>query len=403
MCVGMYLRTTQRRNRDGSVVRYVQLAHNRRVDGRDPGRGAVEPGPRGPPRRGRAAPAGRLDQPLPRRARPPAMAWPSWPATARGRRVPARPGTAWLLDGLWRQLGVDRALAAVLGGRRFSTDVERVLFALVANRAIDPTSKLAAAEWATCDVAIAGLEAMDEDQAYRAMDLLVAADAQAAGARSGVLRRRRPVEPRGRPVVLRHHLHLLRTRHRRGRRRCLPPLRALQGPPPRPAPDRHRPRGDPGGDPGAGVVLARQHQRPDSILPEVKDGLRGWRLGRVVTVVDRGFSSDANLDYLRRAGGHWIAGERMRDGSPDAQAALSRQGRYQSRARQPAGQGSPPRPTPDAAVDRVPQPRRSRTRQGPTRRRARNGSRPSSTHRRGPRPRRDARRRPRPARARPIR
>jgi Transposase DDE domain len=67
-----------------------------------------------------------------------------------------------------------------------------------------------------------------------------------------------------------------------------------------------------------------------SILPEVKDGLRGWRLGRVVIVVDRGFSSDANLDYLRRAGGHWIAGEKMRDGSPDAQAALSRQGRYQA-------------------------------------------------------------------------
>ena len=29
----MYLRTTQRRNKDGSLVRYVQLAHNRRVDG----------------------------------------------------------------------------------------------------------------------------------------------------------------------------------------------------------------------------------------------------------------------------------------------------------------------------------------------------------------------------------
>ena len=68
----------------------------------------------------------------------------------------------------------------------------------------------------------------------------------------------------------------------------------------------------------------------NSILPEVKDGLRGWRLGRVVTVVDRGFSSDKNLEYLRRAGGHWIAGEKMRDGSPDAQAALSRQGRYQT-------------------------------------------------------------------------
>jgi transposase len=55
-----------------------------------------------------------------------------------------------------------------------------------------------------------------------------------------------------------------------------------------------------------------------------------WRLGRVITVVDRGFSSDENLKYLTRAGGHWIAGERMRDGSPDVAEALSRQGRYQT-------------------------------------------------------------------------
>src|SRR3954452_22725800 len=67
-----------------------------------------------------------------------------------------------------------------------------------------------------------------------------------------------------------------------------------------------------------------------SVITEVKDDLRGWRLGRVVTVVDRGFSSDQNLRYLTRAGGHWIAGERMRDGSPDAAAALARQGRYQT-------------------------------------------------------------------------
>jgi hypothetical protein len=67
-----------------------------------------------------------------------------------------------------------------------------------------------------------------------------------------------------------------------------------------------------------------------AVLPEVKDDLRGWRLGRVVTVVDRGFSSRSNLDYLRRAGGHWIAGERMRDGNAHAQAALSRQGRYRA-------------------------------------------------------------------------
>lgn len=74
---------------------------------------------------------------------------------------------------------VDAALREVLGARRFTTDVERVLFALVANRALDPASKLAAAQWATHDVAIPGLPVMDEDQAYRAMDLLIEADATA--------------------------------------------------------------------------------------------------------------------------------------------------------------------------------------------------------------------------------
>jgi transposase len=48
-----------------------------------------------------------------------------------------------------------------------------------------------------------------------------------------------------------------------------------------------------------------------------------------ITVVDRGFSSAENLAYLRRAGGHYIAGMRMRDGNPLVEAVLSRQGRYQ--------------------------------------------------------------------------
>jgi hypothetical protein len=55
--------------------------------------------------------------------------------------------------------------------------VKRVCFALVANRAIE--SKLSVAEWASCDIAIEGLCAIDEDHAYRAMGLLVEADAQA--------------------------------------------------------------------------------------------------------------------------------------------------------------------------------------------------------------------------------
>ena len=50
----------------------------------------------------------------------------------------------------------------------------------------------------------------------------------------------------------------------------------------------------------------------------------------MVWVADRGFSSAENRRYLQRAGGNYIIGEKLRSNSPEAAAALSRQGRYQS-------------------------------------------------------------------------
>ena len=58
-------------------------------------------------------------------------------------------GAVWLLQGLWRQLDIDTALSKILGPRRFRTDVERVLFALVAKRAVAPASKLSASRCAS--------------------------------------------------------------------------------------------------------------------------------------------------------------------------------------------------------------------------------------------------------------
>ncbi len=49
---------------------------------------------------------------------------------------------------------------------------ERVLFALVANRALAPSSKLAAADWINHDVHIDGLAQTSDDACYRAMDWL---------------------------------------------------------------------------------------------------------------------------------------------------------------------------------------------------------------------------------------
>jgi len=326
----MYLRTTQRKNRDGSVVRYVQLAHNRRVDRVTQAQVLLNLGREDQLDRDGL---GRLVASISRYLGEPNTGLP--PADAaqlagEGLTVTgSRPvGTVHLLDGLWRALGVDTALRKVLDPRRFTTNVERVLFALAANRAVDPMSKLSAAEWASNDVAIDGLEAMDEDQAYRAMDLLVEADAQ-AGVQEAVF-----FAVAG---LLNLEVDLLffdttSTYFERGTEEAGDDAFRLYG-----HSKDHRPD-----LPQIIIGLAVTKEgipvrvwcwpgstSDQTILPEVKDDIRGWRLGRVITVVDRGFSSAGNLAYLRRGGGHFIAGMRMRDGNPLVEQVLSRQGRYQ--------------------------------------------------------------------------
>jgi transposase len=66
-----------------------------------------------------------------------------------------------------------------------------------------------------------------------------------------------------------------------------------------------------------------------ALIRQVKDDMRHWSLSRVVWVADRGFTSAENRRYLRKGGNHYIIGEKLRSGSAEAQAALSRQGRYQ--------------------------------------------------------------------------
>ena len=76
------------------------------------------------------------------------------------------------------------------------------------------------------------------------------------------------------------------------------------------------------------LVLARQHQRPAGCRPRSRTacGTRGW-VGSSPSWI-AGFSSTSNLDYLRRAGGHFIAEEADAIRSPLVEQALSRQGRY---------------------------------------------------------------------------
>ena len=47
-----------------------------------------------------------------------------------------------MLGALWRELGTDRAIGKVIKDRAPRTPVERAIFTMVANRALDPMSKL---------------------------------------------------------------------------------------------------------------------------------------------------------------------------------------------------------------------------------------------------------------------
>ncbi|MGH3947590.1 MAG: IS1634 family transposase [Pseudonocardiaceae bacterium] len=327
----MFLRFTSRTNADGSVVRYVALAHNRRVDGR------IRPDV--------LMNLGRVDQVdvvgLRRLAASISKhfgdgdglsdAVETGAVTGAGplEVVEARTaGSIWLLDQLWQRLQVGAAVREATDARRFTTNMERVLFALVANRAVAPMSKLSAAEWVREDAAIPGLCTMDEDQAYRAMDLLVDADTTGRVQESvffavaNLLNLEgdllffdttstyfeRDDEDSGEDAFRRFG-------HSKDHRPDLPQI-------------------------VIGLAVTREgipvrcwswpgNSNDQQILAEVRDDLRDWKLGRVITVVDRGFSSAENLAYLRRAGGHYIAGMRMRDGNPLVEQVLSRQGRYQ--------------------------------------------------------------------------
>ena len=261
MLGGMYQRVTNRTNADGSVVRYVALAHNERTGGQTRARVLLNLG-----REDGLDTDGlrRLVSPVSRFLgdADPYAAGSGERADLLRMTSPRSMGGAWLLDGLWKQLGIDAALRRLLGPRRFSTDVERVLFALVANRALDPSSKLAASEWAERDAAIGGPGSMSDDQAYRAIDLLIEAGATAkaravffavanllnletgvllAGTTSTYFEAEPDVGADGEPG--------------------LAALRAFQGPPARPPPGRHRACRDQGVHPGAGLVVAREYQR----------------------------------------------------------------------------------------------------------------------------------------------
>lgn len=325
--VGMYIRTIQRKNKDGSVVRYIQLAHNQW----DPQAGCAKAKVLfnfGREEEVDGEALKRLVKSINRFLGPEEILRHEAGRTATLLKfITSRPlGGAWLLDRLWEELGIKGVLEALLKKRQYKTPVERALFAMAANRALDPMSKRGVEEWVKEDVVISGVEEIPLQQLYRAMDFLLENEAelqrQVYSSVANLLNlevdilyfdttstyfetedededgglRRRGYSKDHRPDLPQAVIGLAVTRDGI-------PVRCWVWP---------------------------GNTADISVVEQVKKDLVGWKLGRVITVLDRGFNSKDNLRYLRRAGGHYIAGEKLRSGKAKTAEALKRAGRYQT-------------------------------------------------------------------------
>ncbi|MCL4440716.1 MAG: IS1634 family transposase [Firmicutes bacterium] len=320
----MYIRTTSRKNKDNTVTKYVQLAHN------------VRNPKSGQPQAQVLYNFGRMDEldmdVLRRLAAsifrflgdgtPIASATSAHPLKLRS----SRPlGGAWFLDQLWKKIGIDDVLIKRMADRQFRIPVERAIFAMVANRALAPASKLALEDWIPDQVVIPDLDRIEVQHCYRAMDFLLEAQE---------LIQREVFHAVADMFSLEVDLLFFDTTstyfemdnwedeqlrslgHSKDHRPDLPQI-------------------------VIGLAVTRNgipircwvwpgNTSDMTVIPEVKKDLIGWKLGRVITAVDRGFSSEDNLRTLQQVGGHYIAGEKMSAGKPTVEAALAHPGRFKT-------------------------------------------------------------------------
>lgn len=265
-------------------------------------------------------------------------------------------GGAHVLDQLFGRLGISAALRAAATGRRLDAEAtERVCFALVAQRALEPGSKLAATRWASERVAIEGCPPFTDDAAYRAMDFLLAALPEIA---EGVFASTASLLNLACDVIFVDTASTyfetdaadaeveLAGAIDEAEARAAAAGEAQTGP--EEAATRRYSRHSKDKRPDLpqvviGMAVTREgipvrcwtfpgNASDQLIIRTIHDDLAGWKLCRVLWVADRGFSSVANRAYLQRGGGHYVLAERLRGGSAEARAALARAGRYRELA-----------------------------------------------------------------------
>ena len=335
----MYLRRSSRTNKDGTVTSYLALAHNYR----DPDSGVSKPkilhsfgredelDPHALERL-MASIARHLDIAAPHAAD-------DGPATLDLEPIDGRDlGGAWVLDQLWSRLGIGTEIRKLArkpahrpGPKLDVALLERIMFALVAGRALAPSSKLEATRWIREEVYIPGLPEVDHTSCYRGMDWLLehleALQETVFFAVADLLcldvdliffdTTSTYFETEFEDGELDGTDEGLRKRgHSKDARPDLPQIvigMAVTT----------------GGLPVKLWVWPGDTQ-DQTVLTEVKKDLAGWRLNRTVWVVDAGFTSADNRKVLTGGGSGFIIAEKLRGNQAATVEARSRQGRFRT-------------------------------------------------------------------------
>lgn len=336
----MYLRETRQRRVDGSIITHYQIAESvwNPDKKRSETRIVYNCGRADDPAVGERL--RRLARSILRRCSPEEIVAdnPNW------RLVDAWPyGDIYVLEMLWARLGIRQVIERLVGRRKFEFSMERALFAMVANRACAPCSKLYCYEqWLREDVRMPGTAGLELHHLYRAMDFLEANKTQiekdvyfgvadlmnldvelvfydttslhfeideedvgedpddtVTGSRSAGSKRYRALRKRGKA---------------KNRRNDVPQI-------------------------VVGLAVTRDgfpvkhwifpgNTVDVTTVEQVKADLRGWKMTRCIFVGDAGMVSEKNLRALSGGGGKYIVCMPMRRGDEVTEQVMGRAGRY---------------------------------------------------------------------------
>jgi transposase len=328
----MYLRTTKRKNKDGSVVEYFQLAHNERdPESKKPVAHIIHSF-------GRADQLDRDD--LVRLCRSIARVCgleisdladtDQRKALTSGVDLPDDIklmrtfgfGCVMVIEALWERLGIGKALRDICKANRLDMAYERALLAMTANRLCEPESKLGVWDRWLSKVYLPSCNGLKLDHMYDAMDILYY---NAASVERSVFFHTADL------LNLQVDLIFYDTttasfsidqEDEEGPRRF---GRAKEG------------------NWGPQVVVALAVTREGlpvrcwvfpgnttdvDTVERVRKDLRGWKLGRALFVADAGMNSEKNQKELSRACGKYLLASRMASVSEIRDSVLSKRGRY---------------------------------------------------------------------------